>query len=264
MTDGDVPRDRWKRPLIVPPGGGEMVPYTRCTTLVGAIDDTHGLMAWKSRMTAIGLSERPDLLLSVVANKTDKRELDVITEKAMEAAQAGAAANTGSALHILTETVDRGEELPPLPDTARRDLDAYKRATAHLEPVAIEKFVVQDTLRAAGTTDRIYRLGGQLYIGDTKTGSIELGILKIAAQLATYANSFGYDIADGSRHDLGVSLDWGLIVHLPAGKADCSIHWVNLRVGWHAAQLAYTVREIRKNKFKNLTAPFTTSQEAAA
>lgn len=263
MTDGDVPRDRWKRPLIVPPHGGDPVPYTRTTTLVGAIDDTHGLMAWKSRMTALGLSVRPDLLLSVTANRDDKRELDAITEKAQEAAGAGNAANTGSALHILTEAVDRGEKLPPLPDSARRDLDAFRRATAPLEVVAIEKFVVNDEVNAAGTTDRIYRLGGQLFIGDTKTGSIELGILKIAAQLATYARSKGYDITTGARHDLGVSLDWGLIVHLPAGKATCTIHWVNLQIGWQAAQLALAVRELRKTKFDALTSPFATAQEAA-
>src|SRR5690554_2297101 len=93
----EVNRDRWGRPLVVPPDGGEPVPYTRATTLAGTLDDLYGLMAWKQRQTALGLADRPDLRLAVTAHRDDKRRLDAICEEAMQAAASTAAATTGTA-----------------------------------------------------------------------------------------------------------------------------------------------------------------------
>ena len=79
MTITDAPateltRDRWGRPLIVPPEGGKPVGYTRVSTLAKALDDLNNLMAWKARKTAEGLVRRPDLLTLVsgaIANGDD-------------------------------------------------------------------------------------------------------------------------------------------------------------------------------------------------
>src|SRR5690606_1008152 len=69
-----VQRDRWGRPLIVPPGGGDPVAYTRVSTLAKALDDTSNLMAWKQRVTAVGLARRQDLrtrLAGIIASHPD-------------------------------------------------------------------------------------------------------------------------------------------------------------------------------------------------
>jgi hypothetical protein len=139
-----IPRDRYQRPLVVPVGGGKPVAYTRCTTYVDCIDDKFGLQKWMMRMTALGLASRPDLLLSVQAHRDDKGRLDKIVEAAKEAAAANAAATTGTALHALTELIDRGEDLPVLPPETVADLEAYRAATADLKAVLIEQFCVQD------------------------------------------------------------------------------------------------------------------------
>lgn len=259
----EIDRDRWGRPLVAPPGGGKRVAYTRCTTFIDCIEDKFGLQKWMQRMVAVGLSQRPDLQLAVSAHADDKRELDRICDAAREAATASAAATTGTALHALTELVDRGQDLPVLPDAAKADLDAYRDATAELTAVNIEQFCVLDALKIGGTPDRVVKYGGKRYIADIKTGSIEYGILKIAAQLAVYARSHTYDIKTGVRGEHGAELDKGVIIHLPAGQGRCELVWVDLLAGWEAVKVARRVREQRALKFKDLATPWGQEPEPA-
>jgi hypothetical protein len=48
--------------------------------------------------------------------------------------------------------------------------------------------------------------------------------------------------------DLGVSTDAGLLIHMPAGKAQCDLYILDLTVGWHLARTAVVVRDIFKAK----------------
>jgi hypothetical protein len=259
----EVPRDGWDRPKIIPPDGGKLTAYTRCTTFVGAIEDNFNLTKWEKRQVAIGLADRPDLLLAASAHRDNKDELNKVADKAKEAAKAGAAATTGTALHALTERVDRGEELPALPAEYAADMEVYRRMTQPMTTLEIEKFVVNDYYQVGGTFDRMYGVGGRRYIGDTKTGSrIDYGIGKIVMQLAMYSRSAGYDPENGARHELGVDQDWGIVVHLPAGSGECVPYWVNLQWGWYGVQLAYSVRQFRKLKMKDLTQKFYTEEGA--
>lgn len=251
-----INRDRYGRPLVVPPGGGKPVAYTRCTTYVDCIEDKFNLQKWGSRMVALGLASRPDLLLSVSAHRDDKSALDRICEDAKEAAAASAAATTGTALHALTELVDRGETLPVLPESAQADLAAYAEATKDLKATHIEQFCVLDALKIGGTPDRVVSYKGKRYIADVKTGSIEWGTYKIAMQLAVYARSKTYDIASGERGTHNAELDKGIIIHLPAGTGSCELVWVDLVEGWNGVLLARQVREKRALKFGDLTEPF--------
>ena len=250
-----IDRDRWGRPLVVPPTGGKKVAYTRCTTYIDVLEDKFNLQKWMQRMVAVGLAQRPDLQLSVAAHADDKRELDRICDQAREAATANAAATTGTALHALTELIDRGLDLPVLPDAAKADLDAYVAATKHLKATHIEQFCVQDPLKVGGTPDRVVEFGGQRFIADIKTGSIEWGSLKIAMQLALYARSRTYDIGQQKRGDHGADHRRGIIIHLPAGQARCDLHWVDLESGWEAVKVAREVRHWRTLKFGDLTEP---------
>jgi hypothetical protein len=245
----EVARDRWGRPLIKPENGsGKAVPYTRCTTYVGCLEDTFNLSKWQQRMVAIGLAARPDLLLAVSAHSDDKRRLDGICEEAREAAAASSAATTGTALHRLAERLDRGEDLP-VPEAARADLDAYRAATAGIDWLHIETLTVHDGLQVAGTPDRVGVLGGsRAQVYDLKTGGIEYGIGKIAMQLALYARSRLYDVNTGARTDLDVDLDRAVIIHLPAGEGRCDLVEVDIAAGWEAVQLATQVRAWRARK----------------
>lgn len=251
MTDvgGEITRDRWGRPLVVPPEGGKAVPYTRVTTFIDVLEEKRALNQWMQRMVAIGLTERPDLLIAASAHRGDKAEMNRLCEEAIEAAKGRAAATTGTALHALTEQVDRGFRLPPLPGDAQRDVDAYRRATAGMEMLAIESFVVNDELRAAGTPDRIVSYGGRNYIADIKTGDIKYGAGKIAMQLALYSRSVHYDHRTHARVPLpDVDQTRGIVIHLPAGEGVCELHWVDLIQGWDGVELAREVREWRSRK----------------
>ena len=141
-TPTEVPRDRWSRPLITPPEGGEVVPYTRVSTLAKALDDLNNLMAWKARKTAEGLVRRPDLLTLIsgaIANgdpDTDwptKKALNAAVEQAMEAAGASKGATAGTGFHSLTEAIDKGNEPLFVSDADEVRLEAYREATASIE-----------------------------------------------------------------------------------------------------------------------------------
>ncbi|HEX5522699.1 MAG TPA: hypothetical protein VFX53_04575 [Pedococcus sp.] len=226
------------------------MPYTRCTTLVDALDDKYNLGRWQQRMVAIGLADRPDLLLAVAAHRSDKQALNKITEQALAAAQAGAAATVGTALHALADRIDRGQPLGVIPAAYEADLRAYEERTKPLQVKTIEEFCVLDDLRVAGTCDRVVAYGGHYYIADTKSGSIDWGGLKIAQQLAVYAHSVPYDPATHQRvpRQFTVDTDWAIVIHLPAGQGRCELKWVNIAAGWQAVQTSVLVRELRSRK----------------
>lgn len=256
MLKPEIERDRWGRPLVVPPTGGPSQPYTRATTFVGAIEDTYGIGIWKQRMTALGLADRPDLLMKVVSSRGDNRAVDAAADDAFVAAGGNVAATVGTALHLLTEKLDSGEELGQVPEQYAPDLAAYEEATSELKCELIEAFCVQDKLKVGGTPDRVVKHRGKRYIADLKTGSIDKGYLKIAAQLAMYARSRTYDISTGQRGTHGAEIDRGILIHLPAGSGTCKLYWLDLLVGWEAVLLANNVREARKQPFRSVVHPW--------
>lgn len=248
MSEVEITRDRYGRPMVVPPKGGKAVPYTRTTTVAGSLDDGTALVAWKLRMAAAGLTLRPDLLLAASANRDNKLEMDKLVEDAMEAAGATSAATIGTAIHTLTEKHDRGEDLGVIPEEYVADIQAYADATKKFKNVFIEQFCVLDKYKIAGTPDRIVEYEGQLYISDLKTGSISYPN-KIAMQLAVYAHGLPYDPATATRGSWGgVNQEKGIIVHLPAGSGKCELHFVDIAQGWKGIELAMKVRAFRDTK----------------
>lgn len=257
----EIDRDYLSRPLVIPPDGGKPKAYTRCTTYVDCLDDKFKLGEWQQRMVAIGLSQRNDLLLAVASLAPDlmrpsdevspetKKRATAIVDKAREAAAASAAATTGTALHALTERLDRGQSLGVIPHTARADLAAYEAATKPLTALHVERFMVNDELRIGGTPDRIVDFEGRTYIADVKTGSVDYAALKIAMQLAVYAHSRLYDIPSGRRSDVPqLDQQRAIVIHLPAGKGECSLRWVDIAAGWEAVAVATQVREWRRRR----------------
>lgn len=246
-----IDRDRWGRPLIKPVGGGKPVAYTRCTRFVDVLEDKFNLHQWDKRMVVIGMSERPDLVLSASAtDRDDKQALNSIADRAKEVAKASAAATTGTALHSFTERVDRGQPVGIIPDAYKADVDAYRAATAELYPLCIETFTVHDGLKIGGTPDRVVRFRGRAYIADVKTGSVEYGAGKIAMQLAVYAHSLRYSPETGERapYPEPVDTEQAIVIHLPAGTGECRLYWADIGAGWDAVQLARDVRGWRARK----------------
>jgi hypothetical protein len=264
-----IERDRFDRPLVIPPEGGEPIAYTRATTYAGALDDRYNLGRWEMRMVAVGMMQRPDLIMRIggLGSEPKKgapgykewhRSLDSVADAAKEAAAASQWATIGTALHAYTERIDQGVDLGHVPSEYQPHLDAYIKATAGFESVAIERFMVQDFYRIGGTPDRILKIPGhdKLIIGDVKTGDTDFGVGKMAIQLGIYAHCLHYDPATGYRTDPGdIDQETGLIIALNARTGQCELKWIDIAAGWDAVDLAHQVRAWRSRRKWYVPAP---------
>jgi hypothetical protein len=252
--------------MIVPPGGGKPTAYTRVTTFIKAVDDQTNLTGWKQRQVVVGLVARNDLRLraaSLGPQPTDddeakrwRAQMGELCEDAMRAAGSDAAATTGTALHAFTEALDKGEK-PHIPDDLAGHMRNYRAAVAGFKIAHIERLLVCDELKTAGTADRIWEIDGRLVIGDIKTGNVNYpsAIQSFAMQLALYAHSMIYDPATATRTTLdGIRSDVGLVAALDAKTGDCRLLEVDIGRGWEAVRLAAQVREWRRSK--GLVKPF--------
>ena len=253
--NAEVPRDRWGRPMIVPENGGKRIPYRRTTTFVGCLDDQTGLTKWLNRRVAFGMSHRKDLVMAALAaDPENKTKYGEIADNALDHAKGvlGDPAEVGTALHSFTERIDRGLPLGEVPTEYQADLDAYRAATAGIEWLGIETFRVHDELKIAGTPDRIGKIHDRTRIYDIKTGSVDFPH-KMAMQLACYARMTPYNIATDTRgiDPEAVDLNYGVIIHLPAGKGECTLYEIDIAKGWGAVNIARQVWSWRGTK--NLT-----------
>ncbi|MFM2077774.1 MAG: hypothetical protein RJA49_1664, partial [Actinomycetota bacterium] len=275
-------RDRWGRYLVVPPKGGTPVGYTRVTTVAKTLDDGSALGPWKATATVVGAFRRPGIMASwraLVAEHPDpwyggdaaKAECKRLVEESMQAGGSTDRASIGTALHKLCEMHDRGCPPEGLDETTAADLAAYAAAInaagITFDPVGIERTVVLDDHRVAGTADRFAAIvpGRRLpVVADLKTGgSLDFSGGSIAVQLAAYAHATaGY--AQGARANgkdderlalPAVDLDVALVIHLPAGEARCVLQWIDIAAGWQAFEQSMAVREWRKTS-RRLFSPF--------
>lgn len=269
----EPPRDRYKRYLIAPRDGGKAKAYTRATTVADVLGDRYNLELWKMRQVAVGLTRRNDLLLKVAADENDKKTVNAACQEALDAAAAGAAANTGTALHRILERVDCGEltlaEVPELfADVVERYRSALDAAGVEVVADACERIHVLDGLAEplAGMADRHVIVGGQRYIADIKTGSgIDYGAGGFAVQLAIYAHATSlYDyVTETHAEPPPLDRERGLIIHVPAAGGDVTLHWLDIAAGREALDHALWARSWRKRK--GLLVPFevTPSDDAA-
>jgi hypothetical protein len=244
---------------IVPAEGGEPVPHTRVTDIAKTLDDRFFLEQWGKRMVAHGLTVRSDLYaLASVTPLDEKGQLNRLCDDAIEAAKGSAQANMGTALHTLLERIDKGKlTTAAAPDAMWGDVMAYRkelRNVLDIVPEYVERVCVCADLDepVAGTVDRIVLsadLQAQPLIADIKTGdNLSYQWRSIAIQLAIYAHSDTlYDKQTGEHEPMpAVRRDKGIVIHLPAGKATCTLYTVDLEAGWEAAKLAVAVRKWRK------------------
>lgn len=247
-------RDRYGRYLLPQPAGKDKG-YTRATTVAKTLSDTYGLTRWQVRMTAQGLTQRPDLFARVASAAGDAKSLDQICEQAKEAAAASSGANVGTALHAFTEAVDAGRPVT-IPAPWNADVAAYtaalQAADVAVDPAYIETVLALHALEVAGTMDRLVTMpDGRSLIADLKTGKdLSYGWGEIAIQLALYAHADEvYDYATGHYRPMPeVDRSEALVMHLPAGQARCDLYLVDIAAGWEAVEIAMRVRSWRKRR----------------
>jgi hypothetical protein len=255
MPHLEVKRDQWDRPIVPDPTTNKMKAFTRVSTLADTLSDRFALEQWTQRKLLRGLVLRDDLRLrAAAAGEDDKKELNRIVKSALEAAEAYASADRGTALHSLTEQIDSGQD-PVVPADYQADLRAYKKALTDghvtIEPGWIERFVINQSVSAAGTPDRLVRVKGYdlPMIADLKTGrDLSYKQVSIAIQLAVYANANHWWDGKKLYRIPPIDLERALVIHMPAGEGTCELSFVDIKWGWEQAKLAHQVREVRKHK----------------
>lgn len=187
--------------------------------------------------------------------RAQKSELNSLVDEAFRAGDGFLKAEAGTRLHKLMEYVDLGKPLPEdVTDLERRDiaavLDAYKQLDFKI--LDVERFVVRDDLKAAGTLDRrgsynSPKLGRRVVaIGDLKTGRMDFGASKMARQLAGYAGGKGWNPAEPEkRENLRCNREVGLIFHIPSGSGICSVYEMDLTVGDKGLKLCSAIYAYR-------------------
>lgn len=203
-----------------------------------------------------------------------KKKLDVIADEVFEIGGGRDKANKGTNIHELCEIYDaegmaiindklEAAEITPA-DLA--DVEGYARAVKALgaKIMASEQIVVDDEGKIGGRLDRIYLVKlpeirdpktgdvirpadsrARRYVGDIKTGRVDLGAGKIAMQLRKYAESKAYDPETGERTSHGANQTTGLLIHTPAGVGKTTIHIVDLSIGAVGNKLSTEVRAYR-------------------
>jgi len=292
----DFPRDRWKRPKIIRAelvGGRwvvprdingqpvhELVPYTRASTLGGALEYQAGLHRWKSAVAVYGVVKSRTLAkraraLDGYSRRDQKDELYEIVDRAQTFAESDQAANHGTALHSLFQRIAEGESVDDLVAAGAVDdedvpaLVAFADALSRWDVLYCERRVVCDEAMAAGKYDLIVTarrpmpvtdkagkvidviLPGERIVVDNKTSSsADYFGEKFTVQLWIYAHGRDYDKETGERTEVGCSKRWALILHVPSGTdettATAEWHWVDLSIGEKLVRDARDVLEDRR------------------
>ena len=273
MTDHSIARDRYGRPWVAHKEEplqyvkGRKSPINayaakRVSGIPKALDDMSNLIPWAQSNAVVGLVRNPALLAQVssLASKYPdpfrvpeaKKQLMPIIKDAEKSGGSEVASGMGTAFHEFTEILDGGGELHYMPNEYGPWLDAYMEATAGLEVLSMEDFVVNDELQAAGSFDRLVRMpDGRVVVADIKSGaSNDRYPLGVTVQCAVYANSVRYNQVSGKREPIHPDLDTstGLLIHAPirSGEPVCNVFELDLSEGWVKAQLAVEVLGARK------------------
>lgn len=274
-------RDRYGRYVLPDPTSGRKESWTRATTLKDALKDKEGLIGWKQRMAAVGLARTPHLGQHVLdlheeilsygkdwrAARDAKEALKGVLDELHHAAGGDEGSERGTQAHTLTEYADAGrlDEVRHLAtESELADLQAYLDCCDEAGIVRpaqwIERVVLNLRVRSAGTFDRlVYLADGRLVCADVKSqDNFDFGFLDAAAQMGQYVN------ADAMWNDetrewepIPAELDRkiGIIMHVPVGKATCTLYEVDLVEGWEAARIAFDVR-LKRSASKVVGQPY--------
>jgi hypothetical protein len=248
---------------------GKNVRLSRPSSWGKILDDENALVNWKIDRACEGVANDPALQARFAAVKPDDRKAyKELRELAINSGRGDQAADIGTALHAMSERwEDPNDDFAP-PEEYAKSLRVYSETLEAFGLVSemFEYHVVSLKWGAAGTADRLYRTTvelmtpdgethppGTLFVGDLKTGkSLDFSLPGYCVQMAIYADGELYDVVnDEFLVTPPINRDWGILVHLPAGKEECTLVWCDLGVGEHGAGLVQQVKEWRK-KWKNV------------
>lgn len=237
------------------------------------LDDENALVNWKIDTASKGVALDSSLQAEWSAVKDDDRESKTkLREKAIQAGRGNQAADTGTALHAMSERWEDPDDNFNPPAKYRTSLETYSAEMDRIGVVTelMEFHVVNEEYRAAGTCDRLYRLtrdlvapngeilpAGTLVIGDLKTGkSLDFSLPGYHVQMAIYAQGEFYNVEeDVFMPTPEINCNWGLIVWMPAEGPNagiCEMQWCDLEVGNYGAWLVSEVKDWRR-KWNNGT-----------
>jgi hypothetical protein len=277
-TRRQIEFDGWGRYKLPDPETGEMVSWTRVTTLAGAMEDQYHLGRWYKRKVLEGITMDRGLV-SLAAQEFEthgpdpqsqeaKKALDKIADHAVSLAGASKGADSGTLLHSITEYRNQGKEaeaqMAAVAAGVQENLDIYTRTLARYQvtvvPDFMERVICVPALKVVGRLDNLVREMGNdlLRVFDLKTQkTLDFGAMKIAIQLAIYANGYAMFNEEtwGWEEMPAVDKSVATVCWLPVleGEDDkvCQLYDVDLEWGWRWAKAAFQTRKARN--FKPLT-----------
>lgn len=248
------------------PGEKKAKGRTRATTFIKALDIGDGLIDWKATACMVGTLRMPSLhakWAALFAESTDpwyagddtKKRAKALVEECAKAGGAENRSSLGTALHEMLELVARGRT-PMLVDPYAADVKVWQDTLAAAaivpDPQWCEVAVYVERYDVVGTFDGLVRIPGddRHVISDNKTeASTDYKALSHAAQLAMYSLATHAIVwpEDPEAECTLVELpprntDTGLIIHLPAGEARCTLWGVDLNDGREALEVAARLR----------------------
>lgn len=266
LVGGEVPLDRWGRPLLAPEPGAKPVPYTRASTIARTLDDPSGLIAWKQRQTALGLAARPDLVDALTgSDPADKRAVERIVDEAVAVVRESAGVDRETELRELTAVVDLAGGRPVDAPEHRDDLDAYAELAAHAcwAVLGVNVLTACHECKIAGRAHRVVEIDGVVYVAAIDTRATHAHPTAWALELAAVAQGMPYDAETGQLTDWPhdrPSTERALLIHLPAGGGTATAYWIDIAAGAEALDHAVWTRTWRR--LKNLaTYYFGTSED---
>lgn len=212
----DRPSGRW----YIDPHDPDVM-YVSVTTVIGATAGKPWLAPWSARLAAEYAVEQ-HALIGTLLEQTDGAEAAVGLIKGVADRRRDDAADRGSLIHALAESLARDIALPALPDDdpdAAGLADALVAFFADHEPEVVyaEATVCSRRYRYAGTADGFWRLpklpGAPLCLVDVKTGSKVDG--DVALQLAGYRNADEVWLRTGQKAPMP-RVERTLVLHLRA------------------------------------------------
>ncbi len=259
---GELGFGRWGRYRRPHPITGEIMEFTRCSTVAAAVQSTFALDRWQRGRLIKGLADRPDLVeLAQGIEVDDMRALEKISDRAQESAGVHTGADKGTALHRFAELLDGGRRVSRMiSEKNQNDLDAYRDALDRngliVRPDLMERVVWVDDLEVCGRLDRVYQIitsdARILYVvGDLKTSQhdpIKFSAVSVAVQLSIYSRATFFEVGNGTglweSPPVPVDQEFGLVIHFPSGSARAQVFEVDLTLGWELAGMAMRIRDL--------------------
>lgn len=266
---GDIVGGRYFLPH---PETGAAHKWMRTTNFIEKISDVFSIREWEKQTLVAGLVLREDYYAQACGalefspgtqdlTKDSKKKINEVIELAHEAGGGNTGARLGTALHSYTEAAKRGQEIrapKKWQGKVQLYLDTLTANGLTYRPELLERRVVCLKYNLAGTfDDGLQTRDHRLVIGDTKSQKKIYSYCSPAMQFSVYANADAmWNPTTGTYEDMPpFDKDVALQIWVPArGDHDgvCEVHWVDIKQGWEAVELAHQVYEWQKaGKRKN-------------